>query len=248
MRAVFVSDLHLTEPQSPRYQVFVKFLEHLPQQSCDALVLLGDVFDLWLGSHAYFLTKHKVLLGALKNLKDRGCEIHYFEGNHDLHLADYFQARLGICVHPQDFSVLWDGLRLRMEHGDLANPDDHGYLFLRKFLRHPLTTKLLKSMPGRWVHHIGDRASKASRDYTAPRSEASRTIVREYAQRLAGEDDFDILLTGHTHCRDDYTFSQGGKQRRSINLGSWFDDPIQILLLQDQQFRFVPIEEWMSRP
>ncbi len=238
MEAVFVSDVHLTEPDSERYQIFLQFLNLLSKKTVKRLVLLGDIFDLWVGRHQYFVSKHSELVQILGSLKSKGTEIHYFEGNHDLYLKDFFGNNLGFEIHPDSYEVVWDGLKIRMEHGDLANPDDRGYLFLRSFLRNVLTKNLIRNIPGKLVNKIGESASHKSRDYTDHLNVDSKNLVRDYAKRLASTSDFDVLITGHTHQKDDVKLSLEDREIRSINLGSWFEEEPQCLVLENSSLRF----------
>lgn len=220
----------------------MSLLDQLIASPPAAFVLLGDIFDLWVGRHAYFLEKHAELLEKLDQLAAKGCEIHYFEGNHDLYLSRYFGKKQGYFVHPNSYKADWSGLKIRMEHGDLANPNDKGYLFLRAFLRNPIIRFVLNHIPGSWVKSIGEKASEASRKYTDQFDEDSVAVIRNYAKYLAKQDSFDYLITGHTHQKDEFEFLQEDKKVKSINLGSWFSEEISILTLNLGGLKFVPLD------
>ena len=51
-------------------------------------------------------------------------------------------------------------------------------------------------------------------------------MIRRYAETTYETRPFDLIITGHMHIRDDYTFERDGKKIRSVNLGSWFDEPL----------------------
>lgn len=244
MEAVFVSDIHLGNPEDRRYQSFLAMLDRLIIRPPKRLVLLGDIFDLWVAKHSYFLNKHKSLLNKLSDLKAKGCEIHYFEGNHDLYLKDYFGKKLGFQIHPNSFTDTWAGIKVRMEHGDLANPNDTGYLFLRKFLRNPLVRFVLSNIPSSWVKKIGEKASEASRKYTDTFDDDSKMLIRAYVEKLSIKNQFQVMITGHTHQKDDhFFFLPNEEKRRSINLGSWFGEAYQALVLDEKaEFTFTDIE------
>ena len=137
-RAYFVSDLHLTTAEDPRTRLFERFLDDVAgDQQATHLFLLGDIFDLWIGSHDYFAQRFQRIVSAIDALRRRGIEIHYFEGNHDLHLQQFWEEKLSVNVHPGPISIEIAGRRLRLEHGDQMDPDDRGYIFLRWLLRMP---------------------------------------------------------------------------------------------------------------
>jgi UDP-2,3-diacylglucosamine hydrolase len=246
MRAYFVSDLHLKSPDEPRTKAFVAWLRALPTESPSHVFLVGDIFDLWIGSHSYFVERFTEVVEAIRGLRAAGIEVHFFEGNHDLHLTRFWEDELGVKVHADARTFELAGTRVRVEHGDLINPNDRGYLFLRWFLRTPLMTTLALHLPSRVVKWIGEKASGVSRSYhPAPdpaRAERIRRLVRTHAERVSQTESFDLVITGHVHVRDDHQFEASGRQVRSINLGSWDQEPYQALLLNEAaQAGFTPI-------
>jgi UDP-2,3-diacylglucosamine hydrolase len=243
---LFVSDIHLGDSDERRYKLFMSLLDQLILTPPSSLVLLGDIFDLWVGRHSYFLEKHAALLDKLDQLASKKCEIHYFEGNHDLYLGRYFGKKDGFLVHPNSYTVNWAGNTIRMEHGDLANPNDKGYLFLRAFLRNPVIRFILNHIPGSWVKSLGEKASEASRKYTDQFDEDAVEVIRSYAKSLATKDNFDYLITGHTHQRDEFEFLQGDRKVKSINLGSWFSEEISVLTLKEGELKFVPLKSLLD--
>ena len=250
-RAVFVSDLHLIGDEignhDPKTQRFVRFLDSLHTSSppVSHLFLVGDVFDLWVSDHRYFIDRFSDVVRAIRALIRAGVEVHYFEGNHDLHLEDFWARNVGAKVHPDDSTFYLCGFTVRVEHGDLINPDDHGYLILRKALRSLPMAVLAQKLPERLVQWIGQRASRASRDYTSNAKskpiEQIRKLIRQHAETVSQKNNFDLIITGHVHVADDFKFDVGGRQVRSINLGSWYEHPPRAFVLDATGGRFEPI-------
>lgn len=226
--ALFVSDIHITGPECPRARLFTAFLRSLDGRTSH-LFLLGDIFDLWVADHRWFIDRYRTIIGELERLREEGVEIHYFEGNHDLHLRWFFGDRLGLRVHEGPYRVRLGGQMVRLEHGDEMDPDDRGYLFLRWLLRTPPVRFLIRHLPGALIARIGKRASHMSHEYVSgAKFEPDRdviTIIRAHALRVAAEESFDLLVSGHLHVRDDAHLELDGRAFRSVNLGSWFDAP-----------------------
>lgn len=202
----------------------VLFLLRKAQQEADLFVILGDLFDLWVGKGWAFQKKYKPLLEEFKKLRAR-CRIIYFEGNHDLHLAKFWQEQLGFEVYTEPKMIQYSGIKIWAEHGDEINRSDHGYLFLRWFLRTPPLKALVHWVPSKLVSQIGEKASSTSRKYTDSLPNQSLEVFREYAKSLKLVKNFDLLLTGHTHIADDFQFDTPKGKARLINLGSWYDGP-----------------------
>jgi len=229
-RAYLVSDLHLGDPDGERSRLFEAFLaEVAADRRATELFLLGDIFDMWLGDHDYFVRRYRKIVDALARLQKNGIRIHYFEGNHDLHLSPFWAGSLGAEVHSGPIHYELGHLRLRLEHGDQMDPDDRGYLFLRWFLRTPPMRFLILNLPGRLVAWIGERASAHSRSYTSETKTISEQDavrkIRDHARKAHAGRPFDLLVSGHVHVRDDYRFDTDRGTARSINLGTWLDRP-----------------------
>lgn len=247
-KAVFVSDLHLIGPDDPKTPLFARFLKSLRDSASEPathLFLVGDIFDLWVGDHDYFANRFATIVTEIRELIRSGVEVHYFEGNHDLHLEKFWSDQVGVNVHADAATFKLSARTVRIEHGDLINADDQGYLFLRGLLRSSPVTLLAHHLPERLVQLIGERASRASRDYTSNSkskpSEEIRKLIRQHAEEQSHLTDFDLIVTGHVHVADDFSFDVGGRKVRSINLGSWYETPPRALVLDARGLHFEEI-------
>ncbi|MBX3039532.1 MAG: UDP-2,3-diacylglucosamine diphosphatase [Bdellovibrionaceae bacterium] len=240
MDAVFLSDLHLKSLEERNGKTLLRFLASLEErpETPPMIFLLGDIFDLWISDHRVFLDRYEPLLSSLKRLVERGSRIVYFEGNHDMHLAVYWEKHLGADVRTRPGLFQVGGLRIRCEHGDEINRDDISYLRLRAFLRHPVMERLAHLLPGHFLDSMGNRWSKHSRKRSsaerAERESRIRKMLRRHAELVWDEDPFDAVISGHMHVKDDWSFGRKGRQIRAINLGSWFETQ-EVLILRDGQ-------------
>lgn len=226
-------------------QILLRFLNSLKSKDPRQLQIffLGDIFDLWVSDGKVFIQKYKALTEIIAELTGCGVKIYFFEGNHDLHIDPYWTKVLGVQVYvdPQYFD--FDGMKVRLEHGDLINLEDKAYLRLRGVLRNPFIELIGHIMPGIVWLKLGDVWSPRSRKKTAKygvRNEARIIdMIRAHAARAFAENSFDLIITGHMHVRDDYKFDVGSQSVRTINLGSWFQD-VQILKIANKQV------EWLA--
>lgn len=247
--AWFLSDLHLKDINERSGIVLLRFLSELDQgrRPCTHLFLLGDIFDLWIGDHDFFYEKFRPFIDLISHLKERGVEVQYFEGNHDVHVKKFWEDRYGIpCFTMAEYFDVGP-VKVRVEHGDLMNLEDKAYLRLRAFLRRRSLEKLAYKIPGGIWNEIGVRASQLSRRFSGKvrenKSEQLRSIIRAHAHRAFKERAFDVIVTGHMHVRDDYEFTEGDRSVRSFNLGSWFDKT-RVLNLQVQDDK--PTYRWVD--
>jgi len=222
MTALFLSDVHLRDADSIKTRLVIRFLQEVASRF-QRIYLLGDFFDVWPGTTAYLVRSFRPVISVLRRLVEEGHDIHYFEGNHDFRLGEFFSSTMGIKVFPESSSETWEGKRIYLAHGDLGNPRDLGYRALRYILRQNLVHLAIRSIPQEFVFKVGLKASTLSQKYSRPikRSDASvRHIYRLTAENIFAEG-YDMVIMGHTHIPDDVTSMVGGRSCRYINLGDW---------------------------
>ena len=85
----FTSDHHFgAGPDQPaRIERFVRWLDGLDDAA--AIYLLGDVFDFWLDYPTFMPKTHMEVLYALSRVRDRGVEMVFVGGNHDIWCEEY---------------------------------------------------------------------------------------------------------------------------------------------------------------
>jgi len=101
-KVFFTSDAHLgsgyhADPRAVE-QRLVRWLRSIEDEA-RAVYFLGDMFDYWFEYRAVVPRGHVRFLGQVAEMSDRGIEIHFFAGNHDVWFADYMQTELGAKVH-----------------------------------------------------------------------------------------------------------------------------------------------------
>ena len=136
IRAWFLSDIHIRTENESNSEKLLLFLHSLENEKNKAthLFLVGDIFDLWIYDHSYFVEKFPKIVNAIRVIVQKGIEVHYFEGNHDLYLKRFWQQEVGVKVHDGPVFFNLGSKKFRVEHGDLMNPDDRGYFFLKSIL------------------------------------------------------------------------------------------------------------------
>jgi len=227
MTAYFLSDIHLSTIEEPNTHRLLSFLRSIRgPQDATHLFLLGDIFDLWVAGHYYFVQKYSTVIEELRRLQAAGVEIHYFEGNHDLYLEHFFGHELGLKIHSAAEYFQLGRFRVRLEHGDQMDPFDRGYIFLRKLLRTRFMQWLAPRLPSGFVVWLGERMSHSSRKYTSAvktiSTDRAVQVIHMHAMRAFVEQPFDFLICGHVHVKEDYALPDSDNAR-VINLGSWFD-------------------------
>ena len=119
----FLSDIHLGSKALPDAQAhqerIVTLLETLSKDAT-ATYLMGDVFDFWF--EYFWPTRSKqhrfgVFLDELRSLTDRGIEVHFFIGNHDLWTFGQLAQMTGAIIHKKPLLFSLDGQHLKDAKG-----------------------------------------------------------------------------------------------------------------------------------
>lgn len=142
---LFISDLHLDDNHPQRTLAFVEFLEY---KACaaDALYILGDLFEVWIGDDAHSVTANTVQ-SVLLSLTQTGFPIYVMHGNRDFLLGKRFAAATG-CQLIKDPSIIdLYGTPTLLLHGDTLCTHDEIYQAYRRRMRNPMTLKLITCIP-----------------------------------------------------------------------------------------------------
>ena len=106
----FASDNHLGAPNYEdslvREKKFVSWLDKI-KDDAGTIILVGDIFDFWVEYKEVVPKGFTRTLGKLAEISDSGIPIHFFTGNHDMWLTDYFQKELNLTIHkgPKVFTI-----------------------------------------------------------------------------------------------------------------------------------------------
>ena len=209
----FVSDVHLglqVADPAAREERFVSFLKGLPQETA-ALYMLGDIWDFWYEYRDVVPKGYVKVFAALMELIDRGVDVYFFPGNHDIWTYNYFASELGLEMLQQPMVVEIEGKRFCLGHGDGLGPVPRGYMFLRSIF-HCRFLQILFSMLHPWIaFRFGNNWSKGNRlarkDEYVFKGESEP--LYKFAEDYAGRHQVDYFIFGHYHVDVSMTLPSG---------------------------------------
>ncbi len=220
----FASDLHLglypREKSLDREKLFVKWLNEI-QPRCQALFLLGDIFDFWYEYRKVIPRGFTRFLGKLCEFADQGIEIHLFTGNHDVWMFDYLPKEIGAVVHQKSTIADINNKIFLIGHGDGLGKGDWGYKFLKACFTSKTLQWLFSRLHPNLAFAIGHAWSKKSRlskgvaeEFKGEDKEHQVLFARDYLKN----NDIDFFVFGHRHVPIDFKLNENS---RLINLGEW---------------------------
>ncbi len=144
----FISDLHLSPALS---KTFSAFAAHLANTPADAVFILGDLFEIWVGDDARGRAFERSCVEVLADAASR-LQLALMVGNRDFLLGSAMLRACGAMALPDPTVLTAWGQRVLLSHGDALCLDDLPYQqfrclvrtsdWQRDFLARPLAERL----------------------------------------------------------------------------------------------------------
>ena len=224
MTTRFISDLHLSAERPDITALFKRFLEQEARYS-DALYILGDLFDAWIGDDD-LNPFHEEVIAALRKLTSQGVPVYFIAGNRDFLIGSRFAAATGITLLPESKVVDLYGVPTLIMHGDTLCTLDTSYLRFRKIIRNRFLLTLLTRLPLSWRRAIAKGLRGGSKSHQA-HSENQLTIMdatSEGVEAALQAHGVTRLIHGHTHRPAIHHHQVAGLgEAERIVLGDWYE-------------------------
>ena len=200
-----LSDLHLAE-STPR--VFDAWALHLRHTDADAVFILGDLFEVWIGddmAERGFEARCVEVLSAAAATRTVG----FMAGNRDFLVGDAMLEASGVARLADPTVVVAFGERVLLSHGDALCVDDVAYQRYRAVVRRPAVQRTFRALPFAARRAIGRalRQRSARTEPGAPRRYADVDSVA--ALGWMGSAGTATLVHGHTHAPASHEIAPG---------------------------------------
>lgn len=265
-KTYFLSDAHLGSraltDNAERERKLCRFLDRAAQDAA-AIYLLGDIFDFWFEYHNLVPKGFVRILGKLAELTDRGIDVHFFTGNHDMWAFEYLQQECGVVLHTEPCTIKLPATSgtcptALIGHGDGLGDNSKGTRFIQSIFHSRLCQWMFRNiMPADLGMEFGLRWAKSSR------MKHSEIATAENGDRLTVADDGtvsnslgDIL----TYCADreepfkgedkEHLVLYAKKQLSKNPTLSYFifgHRHIEIDLMLTRESRLLVLGEWISK-
>ena len=222
MRCLFISDLHLEAERPDITRAFLHCLE-TRARNADALYILGDFFEVWLGDDNPDPLADQVS-AALLQLSQAGVPIYLMHGNRDFLIGRDFCRRSGCTLLTDPTIIELNGERVLLMHGDSLCTDDTDYIRMRRWLRNPLSLFILRHLPLKARHRIGRKLRNESQTRTRYKALEITDVNQDEVLRVMREYRVTTLIHGHTHRPAVHPLEIDGCPAQRIVLGDWDKD------------------------
>jgi UDP-2,3-diacylglucosamine hydrolase len=216
-RSLYISDLHLSDERPEANERFFAFMED-PAASADALYVLGDLFEYWVGDDDLDDPFNAVIAGFFRRFAAPGRKLYLLHGNRDFLVGERFARETGAQLLA-DPALLGDTLLM---HGDTLCTDDQDYQSWRRTARsEPWQREFLaKSLAERRrvVRGLREKSKEVIQAKAAEIMDVNEQAVREALRRHGAT----RLIHGHTHRPGHHTLDVDGRRCERWVLPDWY--------------------------
>ena len=211
----FISDLHLQASDARTFQAWRRYLLHT---AADAVFILGDLFEVWVGDDVLGVEGgfERQCAGVLRAASARA-DIFIMHGNRDFLMGGALMTACG-CTPLEDPSVLsFANQRWLLVHGDAQCLDDTDYMQFRAQVRSPQWQQafLAKPLAERIAMARGIRAqSEARKRSDTVYADVDFTAANALLDTLQARH----MVHGHTHRPAKHALRAG---RERLVLSDW---------------------------
>ena len=222
MTVLFISDLHLSEREPNLLSLFDRFAERYVDSQCEAVYVLGDLFDAWIGDD-FRSGGIDLSVAILKKIAAK-CPLFFIHGNRDFLIGEQFAKLSGMTLLPEHHVLTLGGENVLIMHGDTLCTDDHEYMSYRAMVRDKSWQQAVMQLS------IEERLAKAQ----ALRAESQQAANSKDDEIMDVNDktvveamtryDCQKLIHGHTHRPNIHQFQLDGKPATRAVLSDWHAD------------------------
>ncbi|MGZ5276069.1 MAG: UDP-2,3-diacylglucosamine diphosphatase [Caldimonas sp.] len=201
----FISDLHLAA-NTPR--AFDAWAAHLVHTRADAVFILGDLFEVWVGDDLAERGFEARCVAVLSEAA-AGKAIAFMAGNRDFLVGDAMLEASGVMRLHDPTLIVAFGQQVLASHGDALCLDDTAYQRYRSVVRRPGLQRAFLALPLAWRRALG-RAARRRSEALHPGRE--RRLVDLDAAATAGWLDAaaaPVMVHGHTHAPASHAVAPG---------------------------------------
>lgn len=218
---LFISDLHLSDERPAITALFLGFLRE-QAAGAEALYILGDLFEVWLGDDAV-LPGYAPVVQGLKQLSATGVPVFVMHGNRDFLLGERFARDSGCTLLPDPAVIDLYGEPTLLMHGDTLCTDDVEYQQFRAQVRHPETQRQFLAMGLEQRLAVARQYRAESRERSRYKSETIMDVNQAAVEEALRRHAVRRLIHGHTHRPAVHRLAVDGREAQRLVMGDWYE-------------------------
>lgn len=238
MSILFISDLHLSADRPDITQAFHFLLKNIAPQS-EALYILGDLFEVWLGDDLISPEYYDSIF-ELKKLSNKNIPVYIMRGNRDFLFGSQFESLTGATLIDDPTIIEIYGTPTLLMHGDTLCTDDIKYQKFRTMVRDPVFQKDFLSKTPEQRIAIAKQLRDTSQAETNSKSEDIMDVNLNSVLAAFSEFNVQNLIHGHTHRPFVHELTANGLPAKRIVLSDWYNSGT-VLIYSESAYSIEPI-------
>ncbi|MBT2775119.1 UDP-2,3-diacylglucosamine diphosphatase [Halomonas sp. ISL-60] len=226
MRTLLVADLHLSSDTPAINQGFYRYLEHTAP-GADALYILGDLFDAWIGDDLLDANTHPLcgvaqeVIKRLRKLSSDGTAVYLMHGNRDFLLGERFINACQAFLLPDIEEVEIQGVPVVLLHGDSMCTRDEAYMAFRQQSRNPEWQSQMLALPLEQRVALAQSLRAQSGEANANKTEAIMDVTHQEVIHVMERHGVSTMIHGHTHRPHVHDLTVEDVPAKRYVLGDW---------------------------
>ena len=221
--SLFISDLHLCESRLEMTASFITFLQKTASHA-EALYILGDFFEYWVGDDDLDNPAHQAIIHALYTLSKSGTKLFIMHGNRDFLLGDNFCSATCATLLADPVLISLYGHPTILSHGDALCTDDVAYQTFRREVRTDAWRANFLAQPLTSRHALVKQLREQSEVAKAEKSAAIMDVNQAAVEQLLCDYGYTAtLIHGHTHRPAMHTLTVNNHAVTRYVLGDWYE-------------------------
>ncbi len=221
-KTLFIADLHLDKRYPKALAAFLHYLQDIAEQEVDALYILGDLFEYWLGDDCVDATARAVAQGLANYHRQTSVPIAYIHGNRDFLLGKDYAKMCHFELLPALYPIKLYGVQTLLLHGDTLCTDDLAYQRFRAQVRTPEWCAKVLALP-RWLRRLkAQHLRYQSRRENAKKTTAIMDVAQDSVVEVVQQYHVTRIIHGHTHRPAIHQFDWQGQRIQRCVVGDWY--------------------------
>jgi UDP-2,3-diacylglucosamine pyrophosphatase LpxH len=220
---VILSDVHLGTYGCHAAEL----LRYLKSIKPGAIILNGDIIDIWQFSKRYWPATHMMVIKHLTGLMAKDVPVYYIPGNHDEMLRRFKGFNLGSLKIVNKLSLKVDGKRLWVFHGDVFDVVMQNSKWLARLGAVGYDTLILINRFANWISQKMGRGKLSLSKKVKNTVKSAVKFINDFEDTvctIAAENHYDYVICGHIHHPEIKNVATKNGSVTYMNSGDWIEN------------------------